>query len=85
MKINEMRSYHNKIPYVDGATHGQVGKVQVVLPPHTSCLECGMNVTHSKILQLRFSCTGKDIKFFEPKIAADINQSGYRYYCYRPR
>jgi len=65
--------YHNGIPYIDGATHGQVGKVQVVLPPHTSCLECGMNATHSKILQLRFSCTGSDIKFFEPKIAADVN------------
>ena len=65
--------YYNKIPYIDGATHGQIGKVQVILPPFTSCLECGMNSTHSKILQLRFSCTGKDVKFFEPKIEADVN------------
>ncbi len=65
--------YYHKIPYIDGATHGQIGKVQVVLPPFTSCLECGINVTHSKILQWRFSCTGQNIKFFEPKISADIN------------
>ena len=65
--------YANEIPYIDGATHGQIGKVQVIMPPHTSCLECGMNSTHAKILQKRFSCTGKDILYFEPKIAADIN------------
>ena len=65
--------YSLGIPYIDGATHGQVGKVQVVIPPETSCLECGMNSTHAKIMQKRFSCTGKDIHYFEPKIAADIN------------
>lgn len=65
--------YLFRLPYVDGATHGQIGKVQVVIPPETSCLECGMNSTHSKILQKRFSCTGKDILYFEPKIPSDIN------------
>ncbi len=65
--------YSLRIPYIDGATHGQIGKVQVVIPPETSCLECGMNATHAKIMQKRFSCTGKDIHYFEPKIAADIN------------
>jgi len=65
--------YALRIPYIDGATHGQVGKVQVVMPPETSCLECGMNATHARIMQKRFSCTGKDIHYFEPKIAADIN------------
>jgi len=65
--------YAGKIPYIDGATHGQIGKVQVIKPPETSCLECGMNTTHAKILQKRFSCTGKDIIYFEPKLAADIN------------
>lgn len=64
--------YLFKIPYIDGATHGQIGKVHVVIPPETSCLECGMNSTHSKILQKRFSCTGRDILYFEPKIASDI-------------
>lgn len=65
--------YYHGVPYVDGATHGQVGKVQVVVPPHTSCLECGMNATHANIMQKRFSCTGKDIVYFEPKLAADVN------------
>ena len=65
-------SYYNKIPYIDAATLGLVGKVQVVIPPETSCLECGMNKTHMKILEKRFSCTGTDITFFEQKMAAEI-------------
>jgi molybdopterin/thiamine biosynthesis adenylyltransferase len=65
-------SYYNNIPYVDAATLGLVGKVQVVVPPETSCLECGMNKTHMKILEKRFSCTGTDITFFEQKMAAEI-------------
>lgn len=65
--------YHHRIPYIDGATQGQIGKVQVVVPPITSCLECGMNATHAKILYRRQSCTGKDITYFEPKLAADVN------------
>jgi molybdopterin/thiamine biosynthesis adenylyltransferase len=65
-------SYYNNIPYIDAATQGLVGKVQVVVPPETSCLECGMNKTHMKILEKRFSCTGTDITFFEQKMAAEI-------------
>jgi molybdopterin/thiamine biosynthesis adenylyltransferase len=65
-------SYYNKIPYIDAATLGLVGKVQVVLPPETSCLECGMNKTHMKIMEKRFSCTGTDITFFEQKMPAEI-------------
>jgi len=64
--------YHRGKPYVDAGMLGFVGKVQVVLPPNTPCLECGMNKTHVKIMQLRFSCTGEDITFFEPKLAAEI-------------
>ncbi len=65
-------SYYNKIPYIDAATLGLVGKVQVVIPPETSCLECGMNKTHMQILEKRFSCTGTDITFFEQKMPAEI-------------
>ena len=65
-------TYPRNIPYIDGATLGTIGKVQVVLPPDTPCLECGMNRTHMKILQMRFSCTGKDFTFFDPKLAAEI-------------
>jgi len=65
--------YYKKIPYIDSATRGLIGKVQVVIPPKTSCFECGMNKTHKKMLDVRMSCTGKEVTFFEPKLAADIN------------
>jgi molybdopterin/thiamine biosynthesis adenylyltransferase len=57
---------------VDGAMDGFVGKVMVVRPPDGACLQCGMNRTHSKIASLRFSCTGKDIVFHEPRVPAEI-------------
>ncbi|MEA2054199.1 MAG: ThiF family adenylyltransferase [Candidatus Thermoplasmatota archaeon] len=66
-------SYFHNVPYIDGATRGLIGKVQIVIPPETSCLECGMNSTHNKIRNLRYSCTGRNISFFEPKLAADVN------------
>lgn len=65
-------TYPFNIPYVDGGTLGATGKVQVVLPPETPCLECGMNRTHMRIIQKRFSCTGNDFTFFDPKLAAEI-------------
>jgi molybdopterin/thiamine biosynthesis adenylyltransferase len=65
-------TYPRGIPYIDGATLGTIGKVQVVLPPETPCLECGMNRTHMKVLEKRFSCTGRDVTFFDPKMAAEI-------------
>ena len=65
-------TYPRGIPYIDGATLGTIGKVQVVLPPETPCLECGMNRTHMRILEKRFSCTGRDVTFFDPKLAAEI-------------
>ena len=65
-------TYPHNIPYIDGATLGTVGKVQNVLPPETPCLECGMNKTHMKVLEKRFSCTGRDVTFFDPKLAAEI-------------
>lgn len=64
--------YFNEIPFIDGGTLGMVGKVQVVLPPETPCIECGVNKTHMKVLQKRFSCIGKEITFFEDKLAAEI-------------
>lgn len=65
--------YCSKIPYIDGATHGMVGKVHIIFPPETSCLECGINETHVKIAKLRFSCSGREITIFERKLPADIN------------
>ena len=65
-------SYFHGVPYIDGATMGTSGKVQVVKPPSTPCLQCAMNRTHYKMLEKRFSCTGNDVTFFEPKMAAEI-------------
>lgn len=59
-------------PYVDAGTDGFLGKVMVVSPPDGACLECGTNRTHAKVVQKRFSCTGSDVTFFNPKLAAEI-------------
>lgn len=64
--------YNKRIPYIDGATDGFLGKVQVVLAPKTPCLECTMNKTHMKVMDMRFSCTGRDVTFFEDKLPAEI-------------
>jgi len=66
-------SYAMRIPYIDGATHGVTGKVQVIVPPVTSCMQCGMNITHSKMIAKRFSCTERNVKYFQPNIPSDIN------------
>ncbi len=62
----------HEIPYIDGAMEGLRGKVQVVLPPATPCLECGMNRSHGRIVEQRFSCTGNDVSVYVPKIGAEI-------------
>jgi len=65
-------AYFHGIPLIDGGTLGTAGKVQVVVPPTTPCLQCAMNRTHLQVLEKRFSCTGADTSFYEPKLAAEI-------------
>lgn len=65
-------SYHAKVPYIDGGTDGFRGKVQVVMPPRTPCLQCAMNRSHFRVMERRFSCTGQDTVFYQPKMAAEI-------------
>ncbi len=65
-------TYWMRIPYVDGGTMGLMGKVHVVVPPGTSCIECTLNATHYKIIEQRYSCTGEDMTFVEPKLAAEV-------------
>ena len=60
----------NRVPYIDGATDGFRGKVQVVFADGP-CLECTMNKSHMNILDTRFSCTGSGI-LFDPKVASEI-------------
>jgi molybdopterin/thiamine biosynthesis adenylyltransferase len=65
-------AYHHGVPYIDGGTSGFAGRVQVVVPPTSPCLQCGLNRTHYRILDRRHSCTGSEVTFYEPKMAAEI-------------
>ncbi len=65
-------AYHYGIPYVDGGTMGLMGKVQMVLPPTTSCVECTLNASHYRVLEQRYSCTGGDMTYVEPKLASEV-------------
>jgi molybdopterin/thiamine biosynthesis adenylyltransferase len=65
-------SYHQRVPYIDGGTNGFAGRVQVVVPPSTPCLQCGMNRSHYRILEKRHSCTGSEVTFVERKVPAEI-------------
>ena len=58
------------IPYVDGATDGMMGKIQVVLQGRP-CLQCASNRSHAKALEKRFTCTGSSAVFV-PHTASDI-------------
>jgi molybdopterin/thiamine biosynthesis adenylyltransferase len=65
-------AYHAGKVYIDGGMEGFVGRVMVARPPSGACVQCGMNRSHARVAQLRFSCTGNDIVFHEPKLAAEI-------------
>jgi molybdopterin/thiamine biosynthesis adenylyltransferase len=68
-------TYHLGVPYVDGGTMGLMGKVQVVVPPRTSCVECTLNASHYRIIEQRYSCTGAGVTFVEPKLASEVTTS----------
>jgi molybdopterin/thiamine biosynthesis adenylyltransferase len=65
-------AYASGKAYIDGGMDGFIGKVMVVRPPDGACVQCGMNRSHAKVAGLRFSCTGKDVVFHEPRLAAEI-------------
>ena len=69
LHLNAHCVYHG-IPYVDGATDGMRGKVQVVLRGGP-CLQCTMNRTHARVTDQRFSCTDEQYVFV-PRMAAEI-------------
>lgn len=69
LHVNSHAIYH-KVPYIDGATDGFRGKVQVVLPGGP-CLECSMNKSHMNVMDQRFSCTGNSMMYV-PKTASEI-------------
>ncbi|MEM2943462.1 MAG: ThiF family adenylyltransferase [Methanomassiliicoccales archaeon] len=65
-------AYREGVPYIDGGMDGTLGKVQVVISPHTPCLQCTMNLSHSRALNVRYSCTGSEVSVYIPKTAAEI-------------
>jgi molybdopterin/thiamine biosynthesis adenylyltransferase len=69
LHVNSRAKYH-RIPYVDGATDGFRGKVQVILPDGP-CMECAVNGSHMGIMDKRFSCTGNSVMYV-PKTASEI-------------
>jgi molybdopterin/thiamine biosynthesis adenylyltransferase len=64
--------YFHKRPYIDGATSGFSGKVQVILAPETPCIECSMNESHMRALDRRYSCTGSEISYHEAPQPSEI-------------
>ena len=65
-------AYWMRIPYIDGGTMGLMGKVHVIVPPDTSCVECTLNASHYRVIEQRYSCTGIDVTFVEPKQASEV-------------
>jgi len=65
-------SYLAGTPYIDGGTMAVSGKVQVVIPPDGPCFQCGLNRSHYRVLERRFSCTGTDVSFYQPRMPAEI-------------
>lgn len=66
------RSYRFGKTLIDGGMEGFVGRVLITDPPDGTCIQCGMNRSHAKVANLRFSCTGKDLVFHEPRLPAEI-------------
>jgi molybdopterin/thiamine biosynthesis adenylyltransferase len=60
---------YGKVPLIDGGTTGFLGKVQVVNAP-SACLECGLAKRDYKLLWLKYSCTGDEIDWLNPKMPA---------------
>lgn len=54
--INNLAHFHKK-PYIDCGTDGFMGKVQVIIPPFTPCIECHVTPEFYKNIGMRFSCT----------------------------
>lgn len=69
MQLN-IDCYFNGVPLVDGAIEGFEGQVQVVVPPRTACLECGISDRDRDRVWSRISCTGQGVDGGERKLPA---------------
>lgn len=70
---NNAHCYYYGVPYIDGGVDGNMGRVQVVNPPHGPCLECGMNDSHLRELRRVYTCTGERGTFVGGRI--ELNSS----------
>ncbi len=70
LHVNSHARYHGA-PYVDGATDGLSGKVHTVLRDGP-CLQCAMNRSHMKVLERRYTCTGREATLYSRPLAAEI-------------
>lgn len=66
------QAYHAGVPYIDAGTDGLRGKVHVVIPPETPCVQCLVNSSHLKVLDQRQSCTGEPMSLYRRPLAAEI-------------
>ncbi len=60
----------NGVPLVDGGIEGLQGQVQVVIPPDSPCIECGIGEREKKMIWSRLSCTGQLANVGERKMPA---------------
>jgi molybdopterin/thiamine biosynthesis adenylyltransferase len=51
--------YKNGIPLIDGGIKGSLGQVEVVVPPDTPCLECGIGKKDWENIWVSISCSTK--------------------------
>lgn len=71
LHLNANAMYYG-VPLIEGGMEALRGRVQVVADAESPCLECLTNKTHRKVVDVRFSCTGANMSFFGPKLAAEI-------------
>ena len=61
---------YNSVPLVDGGIDGFLGQVQVVIPPHTPCLQCGVTERDKGFGWVHVSCGGQYEDMGEQKMPA---------------
>ncbi|MEM0454842.1 MAG: ThiF family adenylyltransferase [Nitrososphaerota archaeon] len=66
--VLNLRCYERQVPLIDGGIEGLLGTVQVVVPPFTPCIECGITDMDLQHLWERFSCGGEATGLEGPKI-----------------
>lgn len=55
-------------PLIDGGMEGLFGKIQVVMPPESSCIECTLASKDYQSMWARFSCSLEEVAPIEKKM-----------------